>query len=145
MQIQRIYRAVIGGLICFGLPACGKPEQQSGQVSASAEEPSLTPAASENTSGSNALAQETVEAPQARLTGAASDPVAAIVERAELCIHFGGEEGFDEARRAQINKAFEDNKCDSVVADGDALKALRPGEAVRIDEALASYKKAFGS
>ena len=73
---------------------------------------------------------------QSRLARWAADPAVGVIERAELCLHFGGEEAFDDERWAQINKAYEDNRCESVVADGDALKATRPGDAARIDEAL---------
>ena len=73
---------------------------------------------------------------QAQAARAAADPVAGVIERAEICLHFGGEEGYDAERRAQIAKAFEDNKCDTVVADGDALKATHPDAVARIDAAL---------
>ncbi|CAL1691079.1 hypothetical protein MMB232_01214 [Brevundimonas subvibrioides] len=76
----------------------------------------------------------------AQRTRAAADPVAGVIERAEICIHFGGEEPFDDARRAQIDQAFEDNQCDTVVADGDALKARRPQDAARIEAAIADLR-----
>lgn len=82
------------------------------------------------------LAQEKRE----RAARAAADPVVGVVERAELCLHFGGEEGYDAARRAQIDKAFKDEKCDTVVADADALKARRPQDAKRLDAAVADLR-----
>ncbi len=71
-----------------------------------------------------------------RRARAAADPVVGVMERAEICIHFGGEEPFDDARRAQIDRAFTDNGCDTVVADADALKARRPQDAARLDDAV---------
>lgn len=82
------------------------------------------------------MADAVVQERQAQLARAAADPVVGVIERAELCLHFGGEEGYDAERRAQIDKAFEDNKCDTVVADGDALKAAHPEAVARIDTAL---------
>jgi hypothetical protein len=73
---------------------------------------------------------------RARAARAAADPVIGIIERAEMCLHFGGEEGFDAARRAQIDKALADEKCDSIVTDAEALKAARPKDATRLDEAV---------
>ena len=76
-----------------------------------------------------------------RAARAAADPVVGVVERAELCLHFAGEEGFNAERRAQIDKAFADNRCDAVVADADALKATRPQDAAKLDEAVSALRQ----
>jgi hypothetical protein len=86
------------------------------------------------------MAAATEQERQAQLARAAADPVVGVIERAELCLHFAGEEAYDDARRAQIDKAFEDNRCDAVVADGDALKAAHPKDAARIDAALVDLR-----
>lgn len=119
-----MYRPVLIGLSVLAMAACKPAETTSATQTAAAT----------LEAGSEAALME--QERQAQLARAAADPVAGVIERAELCLHFGGEEAYDADRRAQINKAFEDNRCDAVVADGDALKASHPQDAARIDEAL---------
>ncbi|ADL00528.1 hypothetical protein [Brevundimonas subvibrioides] len=118
--------------------ACGQADQTADPSSAGSAQ--VAPA-NEVDAASPGQAQEMEEIQQQELAAqrarAAADPVAGVIERAEICIHFGGEEPFDDARRAQIDQAFEDNRCDTVVADGDALKARRPQDAARIEAAIA--------
>lgn len=79
------------------------------------------------------------------LTGCASptwsdDAVTRFVERAEMCAHWGGEEPYDEARRAEIDRNLDDLRCTTIRRDGEALKLSRkdrPEDVRRIDEALA--------
>lgn len=132
----------VGLLSALTLTACGRSESQtaaapaaSGAASTATVQATPTPPntpAPAITEEDAAYEQER----QAQLARAAADPVVGVIERAELCLHFGGEEGFDAARRAQIDRAFADNRCDTVVADGDALRASRPQDAARIDAAL---------
>ncbi|CAN5458842.1 hypothetical protein BH10PSE1_BH10PSE1_27560 [soil metagenome] len=129
-----MYRPVLIGLAAVTLAAC-KP----------AAPPESAPAAAPSTAMGEAAAdaemkEQTRLAQVEQRARAAADPVVGVIERAELCLHFGGEEPFDAARGAQIDKAFEDNRCDTVVADGDALKASHPQDAARIDAALADLR-----
>lgn len=70
----------------------------------------------------------------------ASDPVQALIARAELCQHFADEEPYDAARRAEINKAFADNRCGRLDADIHALKIARPSDAARLEAALSGLR-----
>lgn len=68
--------------------------------------------------------------------------VARFVERAEMCAHWAGEEPYDEARRAEIDRNLNDLRCTTITRDGEALKLSRkdrPGDLRRIDEALAGF------
>ena len=83
----------------------------------------------------------------AALSGCASttwsdDAVARFVERAEMCEHFAGEEPYDDARRAEIDRNLNDLRCTTITRDGEALKLSRrerPEDLRRIDEALAEF------
>lgn len=122
------------------LTACGRTDAQT-------EAPASTPAAVAPMSEAEAAAFEAQDMRNmqqqelaAQRSRAAADPVVGVTERAELCLHFGGEEAYDEERRVQIDQAFENNRCDTVVADGDALKAQRPQDAARIEAAIADLR-----
>ena len=81
------------------------------------------------------------------LSGCASttwsdDAVDRFVERAEMCEHFAGEEPYDDARRAEIDRNLNDLRCTTIRRDGEALKLSRrdrPEDVRRIDEALAGF------
>lgn len=81
------------------------------------------------------------------LSGCASttwseDAVARFVERAEMCEHFAGEEPYDDARRAEIDRNLNELRCTTIRRDGEALKLSRrerPEDVRRIDEALAGF------
>jgi hypothetical protein len=66
--------------------------------------------------------------------------VDALIARADACLHFAGEEPYDAARRAEIEKALTANRCETVVADGDALKVARPKDAARIEASLSDLR-----
>lgn len=68
--------------------------------------------------------------------------VARFVERAEMCEHWMGEEPYDDARRAEIDRNLNDLRCTTITRDGEALKISRrerPEDLRRIDEALAGF------
>jgi hypothetical protein len=48
--------------------------------------------------------------------------VAAYADRREGCNHWAGEEGYDAARRAEINKAIQDLRCTALGKDEKALR-----------------------
>lgn len=81
------------------------------------------------------------------LTGCADpswsdDAVTRFVERAEMCEHWMGEEPFDDARRAEIDRNLNDLRCTTITRDGEALKLSRkdrPEDLRRIDGALAGF------
>ena len=81
------------------------------------------------------------------LTGCASptwsdDAVTRFVERAEMCEHWAGEEPYDAARRAEIDRYLNDLRCTTIRRDGEALKLSRkdrPEDVARIEEALAGF------
>lgn len=71
-----------------------------------------------------------------------SDALARFIERAEMCEHFAGEEPYDDARRAEIDRNLRDLRCTTITRDGEALKISRrerPEDVRRIDEALAGF------
>ena len=71
-----------------------------------------------------------------------SDALARFIERAEMCEHFAGEEPYDDARRAEIDRNLSDLRCTTITRDGEALKISRrdrPEDVRRIDEALAGF------
>ena len=77
------------------------------------------------------------------LTGCATSysdtAVSRFVERAEMCEHWAGEEPYDDARRAEIERNLRDLRCTTITRDGEALKISRrerPEDLRRIDEAL---------
>jgi len=98
-------------------------------------QPAAEPAAPVET----APADPAVEAAAAAGPAVPTDPVDALVQRAEICVHFGGEEPFDAGRAAQIDQALEANRCDTVVADGRALQAANPSASARLDAALEPF------
>lgn len=68
--------------------------------------------------------------------------VSRFVERAEMCAHWSGEEPYDGARRAEIDRNLRDLRCTTITRDGEALKLSRkdrPEDLRRIDEALAGF------
>jgi len=68
--------------------------------------------------------------------------VTRFVERAEMCNHWAGEEPYDAARRAEIDRNLRDLRCTTITRDGEALKVSRrerPEDLRRIDEALAWF------
>jgi hypothetical protein len=70
------------------------------------------------------------------------DAVTRFVERAQDCEHWGGEEPYDEARRAEIDRNLNDLRCTTIRRDGEAPKLSRrdrPEDLHRIDEALAGF------
>ena len=81
------------------------------------------------------------------LSGCASasysdEAVTRFVERAAMCEHWMGEEPYDDARRAEIDRNLGDLRCTTVRRDGEALKLSRkdrPEDLGRIDEALAGF------
>ena len=83
----------------------------------------------------------------AALSGCASptwsnDAVTRFVERAQMCEHWMGEEPFDDARRAEIDRNLTDLRCMTIRRDGEALKLSRkdrPEDLRRIDEALTGF------
>lgn len=83
----------------------------------------------------------------AALAGCASatrsdDAVTRFVERAGMCEHWMGEEPYDDARRAEIDRNLDDLRCTTVRRDGEALRLSRkdrPEDVRRIDEALAGF------
>ena len=75
-------------------------------------------------------------------TNWSDDAVARFVERAEMCEHWAGEEPYDDARRAEIDRNLTDLRCTTIRRDGEALKLSRrdrPEDVRRIDEALARF------
>ena len=46
----------------------------------------------------------------------------AVQDRAEGCWHFAGEEPYDAARRAEINRALSELNCTTLKSDGQALR-----------------------
>ncbi|QTN18428.1 hypothetical protein HZ989_09055 [Brevundimonas sp. AJA228-03] len=121
------------------LTACRQTDEGPAPA-ASAEAGATTEAEASASRESQEMKDMQLQEQAAQRARAPADPVTGVIERAELCIHFGGEEPFDDARRAQIDQAFEDNRCDTVVADGDALKAQRPQDAARIETAIADLR-----
>ena len=68
--------------------------------------------------------------------------VTRFVERAEMCAHWSGEEPYDDARRAEIDRNLNDLRCTTITRDGEALKLNRkdrPEDLRRIDGALAGF------
>jgi hypothetical protein len=51
------------------------------------------------------------------------------VKRRADCLHWTGEEGYDAARRAEINAAYAKLNCAALAADETALKARYSGNA----------------
>ena len=70
------------------------------------------------------------------------DAVTRFLERAEMCEHWMGEEPYDDARRAEIDRNLGDLRCTTIRRDGEALKLSRkdrPEDLGRIDEAMAGF------
>jgi hypothetical protein len=55
---------------------------------------------------------------------------AAFLERAETCVHFAGEEPYDDARRAEIRAALTASRCAALEADARALREKHRGEPI---------------
>ena len=75
-------------------------------------------------------------------TSWSDEAVDRLVERAEMCEHWMGEEPYDAPRRAEIKGNLRDLRCATVRRDGEALKVsrrTRPEDLRRIDEALAGF------
>lgn len=75
-------------------------------------------------------------------TSYSDDAVTRFVERAAMCEHWMGEEPYDDARRAEIDRNLGDLRCTTIRRDGEALKLSRkdrPEDLGRIDEALAGF------
>jgi len=88
----------------------------------------------------------TLAAAAAALSGCATSysdtAVTRFVERAEMCAHWAGEEPYDDARRAEIDRTLSELRCTTITRDGEALKLSRkdrPEDLRRIDEALAGF------
>jgi hypothetical protein len=56
------------------------------------------------------------------LAAALPHAVSAYIDRRQGCNHWAGEEGYDAARRAEINKAIADLKCTALGRDERALR-----------------------
>jgi hypothetical protein len=56
------------------------------------------------------------------LAAAISHDVARYLDRREGCNHWAGEEGYDDARRAEINKAIDELKCTALDRDERSLR-----------------------
>ncbi|TAJ84279.1 hypothetical protein [Reyranella sp.] len=72
-----------------------------------------------------ALPAQDLDAILARFNAArktAPEEIAAYMDRAEGCWHFAGEEPYNAARRAEINRALTELKCTTLKADGQALR-----------------------
>jgi hypothetical protein len=48
--------------------------------------------------------------------------VVKFIKRLDDCAHWSGEEGYDEARRKEINAAIAKLKCERIERDGNSLK-----------------------
>lgn len=75
-------------------------------------------------------------------TASDADQVAQFLDRAEMCVHWAGEEPYDAERRAEIEGNLDDLRCMSLREDGQALRAKRadyPDDVRRIDEALEAF------
>lgn len=64
---------------------------------------------------------ETAKDPLAELQAGLPRPVAALIERIVGCEHWGGEEPYDAARRAEINKAVRELRCATLARDEKRL------------------------
>jgi hypothetical protein len=67
--------------------------------------------------------------------------VLAFIDRTEACLHWGGEEPYDEARKAEIEAAWKDLRCDDLKADHAEMrrryansKALEAIDALPMDQ-----------
>lgn len=72
-----------------------------------------------------ALPAQDLDAILARFNAArktAPEEIAAYMDRAEGCWHFAGEEPYNAARRAEINRALTSLKCTTLKADGQVLR-----------------------
>ncbi len=50
----------------------------------------------------------------------------ALVERAQMCEHWAGEEAYDAARRRQIDQGFRMARCDTLKRDVARFRRLHP-------------------
>ena len=70
------------------------------------------------------------------------DAMSRFVERAQMCEHWMGEEPYDDARRAEIERNISELRCATLRRDGEALKLSRkdrPEDLRRIEAALAGF------
>lgn len=84
------------------------------------------------------------EAPQGDLPSimARSPEISELVERAEGCGHFAGEEPYDDARRAQIEAAVADLRCSSLSREAAFTRPRfegSPEAQARLDRALEGW------
>jgi hypothetical protein len=95
--------------------------------------------------GAAAAEQETYDEEMARLARGMPADVADYIPRYVGCIHWGGEFGDDTPpeRMAQINKAMEELRCDTIEAEGKALDA-RYGDNRAVMERLKQVRGDFG-
>lgn len=73
-------------------------------------------------------------------------PIKLLGERVMGCVHFGGEEGFDEERAKFIAKAIEEDKCDAVEEDAQKLRKnyqSRSAELLTIEKMMEEWDAAF--
>ena len=49
-----------------------------------------------------------------------------LMERAQMCEHWAGEEAYDADRRRQIDKGFRDARCDTVKRDAARFRRAHP-------------------
>jgi len=62
--------------------------------------------------------------PLAALKSGQPRDVAALMDRLAYCAHFGGEEGYDAARRAELNRAMRKWRCATLDRDEQRLRAV---------------------
>jgi hypothetical protein len=90
---------------------------------------------------SSVLAEDSLDATLKRFNAArrtAPADVGAYMDRAEGCWHFAGEEAYDAARRAEIDRALAELKCSSLKAEEATLRrkyARSPAALAAIDAA----------
>jgi hypothetical protein len=68
--------------------------------------------------------------------------VTAFEARAENCAHWSGEDAYDPTRGAQIGKMLKVNRCNTLLADAERLRAANasnPGFVARIDAAVSPF------
>lgn len=67
-----------------------------------------------------------------------------LVERAEGCVHFAGEEPYDDARRADIEQALTELRCDTLAKDAAFERARfegAPEAQARLDQAMDGWSE----
>ena len=71
--------------------------------------------------------ERSAETLRARVDAAPAD-VRDAIERRAGCNHFGGEVGYDAERRAMIERALREARCDTIEADIAALRRRHSGD-----------------